>query len=638
MPTQRQSRPQQSRRGGQSGGGHARNGQHSGGRSHGGPRPPSSGASTAVLQRPSTVDLPSALTVKELSDAIVVSPVDVIKSLMKNGMMVTINHEIDFDTAAIVASEFGVEVQERSLAQEMAETIANPNSQREVPDDPASLKPRPPVVTVMGHVDHGKTSLLDAIRQTSVASGEAGGITQHIGAYQAEKRGQKITFLDTPGHAAFTAMRARGAQATDVVIIVVAADDGVMPQTVEAINHARAANVPLIVAINKIDRAGANVDRVLQELADIGVVVEQWGGDTISVPVSALRKEGLDDLLEMVLLVTEIADLKANPDRPARGVAIEARLDRSRGPICTVLIQNGTLHIGDNILVGATAGKVRAMFNDRGKPIKKAEPSMPVEVLGLTDVPSAGDVLQAYTDDRIARALAAERQRERRAESLTPLRKMGLEDLFAAVQAGQTKELNLIVKADVQGSIGAISHALAELGGEAVKVSLIHSGTGAPTESDVMLASASHAIVVAFNTRVDPSVRKVAEVHGVDIRIYQIIYKLTEDIQAALQGLLEPVYRDVVVGHAVVQKVFPAGKTQRAAGVLVRDGSLTRGQTVRVLRGQTVVHTGKIGTLRRFKDDVRELATTYEGGVGIDDFQDFAEGDILEALERERVS
>ncbi len=581
------------------------------------------------------------MTVKELADTIGQTPIDVIKVLIKNGMMATINQEIDFDTAAIVAEEFGVSVAEQSVEEEQ-EQQAGAVGEVEVGDDPALLRSRPPVVTIMGHVDHGKTSLLDAIRNARVAAGEAGGITQHIGAYQVEKEheGQlrKITFLDTPGHAAFTAMRARGAQVTDIVVIVVAADDGVMPQTIEAIDHARAANVPIIIAINKIDKEGANPDRVKQELTEYNVVVEDYGGDVPAVNVSAKTHQGLDDLLDYILLVSDLkVDPKANPDRPAVGTVIEARRDPQKGPLCTVLVQNGTLHRGDVVLVGAVAGRVRAMYNSRGQAVKSAPPSFPVEILGLPDVPEAGDTVRTFTDQQRARELAATTARERRAQTLAPTKRVGLADLLTQAQAGEVKELNIVLKADVQGSIGAIEHALNQLSSDAVKVRLIRAATGHVSESDVTLAAASQAIVVGFNVSPDPAARRAAEANGVDLRFYTIIYQLIDDIQAALRGMLEPEYREVVLAHAEVRAVFPAGK-HKAAGCIVEDGTITRGATVRILRHGQVVGEGKLSSLRRVRDDVREVPAGTECGLTVEGFDDFAEGDIVEAYTRELVS
>jgi translation initiation factor IF-2 len=595
---------------------------------------------TEVLaERPSSVELPSVLTVKELADKLTVEPVQVMKVLIKNGMMATINQEIDFDTAAIVATELGVEATELKLqAAESTDQPASAENMNLADEDEARLQPRPPVVTIMGHVDHGKTTLLDAIRQTNVAGGEAGGITQHIGAYQVEKNGKKITFLDTPGHEAFTAMRARGAQVTDVVIIVVAADDGVMPQTREAIAHARAADVKIIVAINKIDAPGANPDRVKQELAEAGVQVEEYGGDVVSVEVSAKRKTNIEELLEMILLVTEIQDLKANPDRAAVGTVVEARLDRMKGPMCTVLVRAGTLRTGDTVVAGSVFGKVRAMYNDRGKPLKAAGPSTPVEILGLPEVPSAGDTIQVFSDERFAKTLAAERAREARAESLQPTKKLGLADLSSFILAGQIKELNIVLKADVRGSVEAVQGALQQLSNDVTKVNILLAATGNVTETDIQLASASRAIIIGFNTRMEPSARRAAEVAGVDVRFYEIIYKLTEDIEAALRGMLDPVFQEVVTGHAEVLQVFPASKTEKAAGSRVVDGTIHRGDNVRVLRNQKVVHEGRIMSLRRGRDDAREVNSGFECGILIEQYHDIEIGDVLEAWTREKVT
>ena len=577
------------------------------------------------------------MTVKELAEVLLVEPVQVMKLLIKNGMMATINQEIDFDTAAIVATEMGIDASEQKL--QAAESQDQPEEVAGAPiieDDPAKLQPRPPVVTIMGHVDHGKTTLLDAIRQTNVAGGEAGGITQHIGAYQVEKNGRKITFLDTPGHQAFTQMRARGAQVTDLVIIVVAADDGVMPQTREAIAHARAANVPIVVAINKIDSPGANPEHVKQELAEVGVQVEQYGGDVVSVEVSAKKRLHLDELLDMILLVTEIQDLKANPDRPAIGAVVEARLDRMKGPMCTVLIRAGTLKLGETVVVGSAFGKIRAMYNDRGKPIKSASPSTPVEILGLLEVPAAGDTLQVFGDERFARSLAQERIRERRVESLQPTKKLGLADLSSFIQAGQMKDLNIVLKGDVKGSIEAVQGALQRLSTDAVTVRVLLADTGAVTESDIQLASASRALVVGFNVKLDPSARRAADVSDVDIRFYDIIYKLTEDIEAALRGMLDPVFTEVVTGHAEVLQVFATSKTEKAAGSKVVDGTIHRGDQVRVIRNDKVVHEGKVGSLRRGRDDAREVATGFECGIMVESYNDFEVGDVIETWTREK--
>jgi translation initiation factor IF-2 len=631
-------------------GGRNNNGRRPGGRGPqgGGGRGPSRGpGGAAVLEsrnevladRPSSVELPRVLTVKELADKLAVEPVQVMKVLIKNGMMATINQEIDFDTAAIVATELGVEATELKLqASDSTDQPESAENMSVVDEDESKLQPRPPVVTIMGHVDHGKTTLLDAIRQTNVAAGEAGGITQHIGAYQVEKSGKKITFLDTPGHEAFTAMRARGAQVTDVVIIVVAADDGVMPQTREAIAHAKAAGVKIIVAINKIDAPGANPDRVKQELAEAGVQVEEYGGDVVSVEVSAKRKTNIEELLEMILLVTEIQDLKANPDRAALGTVVEARLDRMKGPMCTVLVRAGTLRTGDTVVAGTVFGKVRAMYNDRGKPLKAAGPSTPVEILGLPEVPSAGDTIQVFSDERFAKSLAAERAREARAESLQPAKKLGLADLSSFIQAGQIKELNIVLKADVRGSVEAVQGALQQLSNEATKVNVLLAATGNVTETDIQLASASRAIIIGFNTKMEPSARRAAEVAGVDVRFYEIIYKVTEDIEAALRGMLDPVYQEVVTGHAEVLQVFPASKTEKAAGSRVVDGTIHRGDNVRVLRNQKVVHEGRIVSLRRGRDDAREVNSGFECGILVEQYHDIEIGDVLEAWTREKVS
>ena len=632
-------RPGGARPGGRPGGhrGNGRGGSRPGGFAGNG-RP---GGATATVERPATVELPAVMTVKDLADSIAVTPIEAIRVLIKNGMMATINQEIDFDTAAIVAEEFGVTATAAPAA-ENAEEAAVTAGTLDLEEDPALLQSRPPVVTIMGHVDHGKTSLLDAIRNARVAAGEAGGITQHIGAYQVEKEreGQprKITFLDTPGHAAFTAMRARGAQVTDIVIIVVAADDGVMPQTVEAIDHARAAGVPIIIAINKIDKEGANPDRVKQELTEHNIVVEEYGGNVPAVNVSAKTQQGLDDLLDTILLVSDLeVDPKANPDRPAIGTVVEARKDVQRGSLSTVLVRTGTLHRGDILVAGAASGRVKAMYNSRGQAVKAAPPAFPVEILGLSDVPEAGDTVRVFTDERRARDLAGSVARERRAQSLLPTKVVALSDFFSQVQAGEVKELNVVLKADVQGSIGAIQHSLDELGDENVKVRLIRAATGDVTESDVTLAAASQAIVIGFSVELDPAARRAADATGVDVRFYNIIYKLTEDVQAALKGMLAPVYQDVIHGHAEVRQVFPAGR-HKAAGCLVLDGSLTRGATVRLLRQEQEVGEGRITSLRRVRDDVREVHAGTECGLTVDGFDDYAEGDVVESYTRELVS
>ena len=589
----------------------------------------------AVASRPPAPTLPEAVTlgrsvaVQELAAVLKLSPVELVKRLMNLGVMVTINQEIDFDTAALLCTDLGVEVN----AEKTAEEALLP----EVVDDPESLRERPPVVTVMGHVDHGKTSLLDAIRRTKVTETEAGGITQHIGAYQVEVRGRKITFIDTPGHEAFTAMRARGAQVTDIAVLVVAADDGVMPQTVEAINHARAAGVPIIVAINKIDKPEANPERIKQQLTEHGLLAEDWGGDTIFVPVSAITRQGLDTLLEMILLVAEVSDLKANPDRLAKGTVVEAKLDKGRGPVATVLVQSGTLRVGDSFLVGLTSGKVRAMVDDNGQWIREAYPSMPVEVLGLNDVPMAGDVLQVVAEDRVARQITESRQTIKRAEEMQKTSRVTLDDLFHQIQEGKVKELNLIIKADVQGSIEALRQSLEKLSTSEVRINVVHSGVGTITESDVMLAAASNAIIIGFNVRPDTNTRRAAEAEEVDIRLYRVIYEAIDDIRSAMSGLLEPEWREVVLGRAEVRATFKVPKVGNVAGCYVLDGKIVKGSDVRVIRNGIVIQDSKIDSLRRFKDDVREVVQGFECGLGIERFNDIKEGDILEAYTREKV-
>ncbi len=585
----------------------------------------------AQPQEKKPITIGESLTVQQLAEKIRHTAADVIKKLMSYGVMATINQEIDSDTATLIANDFGYEVIVKK-EEDIEELIM-----AEEPDDEKDLEPRPPVVTVMGHVDHGKTSLLDAIRETKVTATEAGGITQHIGAYQVEKNGKKITFLDTPGHAAFTAMRARGAQVTDIAILVVAADDGVMPQTVEAINHAKAADVPIIVAINKMDKPEANPDRVRQELTQHGLVVEQWGGDVISVEVSAKKKTGIEELLEMILLVAEISELKANPNKRARGTVIEAELDKGRGPVATVLIQDGTLHIGDVVVVGNTWGRVRALMDYRGRRVKKAGPSVPVEVLGLNSVPEAGDVLVAVKEEKVARAVAEKRAERKRAEELKASTKLSLDDLFKNIQEGNIKELPLIVKADVQGSVEALEQSLAKLATDEVKVTMVHGGVGAITETDIMLASASNAIVIGFNVRPSANARKAAEAEKVDIRLYRVIYDAIEDIKAAMSGLLDPEEREVVIGRVEVRKIFKASKIGTIAGSYVLEGKITRDSSVRVIRDDIVIHEGKLDSLKRFKDDVKEVTQGYECGLTIEHYNDIQEGDIIEAYITEEV-
>jgi translation initiation factor IF-2 len=590
-----------------------------------------------TAQSPSfAVSLPPALTVKELADSLNVTPIEVIKRLMTNGVMANQNQTIDYDTAAIIAVELGFDPEEQA-APEAAVAPAAIEAE-DIVDDPASLKPRAPVVTILGHVDHGKTSLLDAIRTTKVAAGEAGGITQHIGAYQVEVDGKPITFIDTPGHAAFTAMRARGAQVTDVAILVIAADDGVMPQTIEAINHALAAGVPIIVAINKIDVPGANPDRVKQQLTEHNIVVEEYGGDVVSVPVSAIRGDGIRDLLDSINLVAEIQELKANPDRPASAVVVEAELDPSRGPIATVLVQAGTLRQGDAVVVGETSGKIKAMFDELGNRVREAGPSTPVIVMGLVAVPEAGERIRAVADERLARTIVESRRRDREAGEQTEHAHVNLDTLFNEISAGKLKELIIILKADVRGSAEALKASLERLSNVEVKVKIIHSATGPVSDSDVMLAEASNGIIIAFNTKVDPSAKKRAEVSGVEIRSYNIIYQVLEDIEKALTGMLEPVYRTVIDGHAEVRQVFKSSRLGGIAGCFVTDGTLRRGSNVRVLRGNEEVARTRCEGLKRFTDDVREVQTGYECGVVLSNFDKWVEGDVIEFIHEERVS
>ncbi len=582
------------------------------------------------------IHLPPALTVKELGDVLDVTPIEVIKRLMTNGVMAAMNQTIDYETAAIVAVELGFDPQEEAVQSTEEPGVALDDE--EIVDDPATLKPRPPVVTILGHVDHGKTSLLDAIRKTRVAAGEAGGITQHIGAYQVERDGKLTTFIDTPGHAAFTAMRARGAQVTDIAVLVVAADDGVMPQTIEAINHVRAAGVPIIVAINKIDLPGANPDRIKQQLTEYSLVVEDFGGDVVTVQVSATKGTGIDDLLEAISLVAEISEFKANPDRPADGVIVEAELDSSRGPIATLLVKGGTLHQGDAVVVGEISGKIKAMFDDHGKRIREAGPSTPAVLMGLEAVPEAGDKLRVVPDERLARQIVDERKRRRAERELTEHAHINLDTLFNEISAGKLKELIIILKADVRGSAEAVKGALERLGTTEVKVKVIHAATGPVSDSDIMLAEASNGIIIAFNTKTDPSARKRADATGVEIRTYPIIYQAIEDIEKALAGMYEPVYAVVVDGHAEVRQIFKSSRLGQIAGSFVSDGTLRRGSMVRVLRkGQEIAKTRCEG-LKRFADDVREVQTGYECGVVLGGFDKFLEGDVIEFYHEERTN
>ena len=579
------------------------------------------------------IEIPSTLSVRELADLLQISAIDVIKQLMRQGIMANINQVINYEVAAGVAAGFGHQARLKPRAgQKLTGAISEVKRPRHLQGgEPSGLQPRPPVVTIMGHVNHGKTRLLDAIRQTNVMDTEAGGITQHIGAYQVEVNGQKITFLDTPGHEAFTAMRARGAQVTDVVILVVAADDGVMPQTLEAIDHARAAGVPIMVAINKIDKSNVNLELVKQQLADVGLLIEEWGGDVVSVSVSAKEKTGISELLENLLVVAEMEDVKADPLQPTAGVVIEAKLDKTRGPLATVLVQSGTLRVGDTIVVGATWGRVKAMFNDKGKRVRKTELATPVEILGLTTVPQAGDILTAVAGERQAQALMQKRLEETKKES----KSVNLGNLYDQISAGRVKELNIILKTDVQGSIEPIRTSLEQLGTDEVRVRVIHSSTGNVTESDVMLAIASKGIIVSFGAGCEPGARRLAEVEGVSIRSYNVIYDLVDDVGKALRGMLEPSYVEVIEGRAEVRAIFPAAKKVKVAGVYVTEGRVNLGVSARLWRQEEVVCESTVSSLRRFKDDVKEVAAGYECGIGIKDFNDFQVGDILEFFKEE---
>ena len=574
-----------------------------------------------------TMEIPETLTVKELAEKIGKSGAEIVKCLMKKGIMAAINQTVDFDTAVSVGEQYNV-IFEPEVEKDIFEEAF-----KQEEEDESVLEPRPPVVVVMGHVDHGKTSLLDAIRHSHVTSREAGGITQHIGAYTVEINGSPITFLDTPGHEAFTAMRLRGAMITDIAVLVVAADDGVMPQTIEAINHAKAAGVEVIVAINKIDKPSANPDRVKQELVEYGLVAEDWGGETICVPVSAQTKEGIDTLLEMIILTAEMKELKANPNKPARGAIIEAQLDKGRGPVATVLVQEGTLNVGDPIVAGAAYGKIRAMMDDKGRRVKKAGPSKPVEILGLSEVPAAGETFYVAANEKQARQLAESVIAKSRKDMLkdTP-QKVSLDDLFNQIQSGNVKELNIVVKADVQGSVEAVKQSLEKLSNDEVRIRIIHGGVGAITESDVMLATASNAIIIGFNVRPEPSAKAFADEEKVDVRLYRVIYNAIEDITAAMKGMLDPVYEEKVIGHAEVRQLFKASGVGVIAGSYVLDGKFQRNAQARILRDNIVVYEGEIESLKRFKDDVKEVNTGYECGLVFKKFNDIKEGDIVEAF------
>ncbi len=592
-------------------------------------------APVAVAEQPvgGTVMIPPTLTVRELSEMLDYPSVDIIKVLLKNGVFANINQTIDFDTAAVVATDIGFDVEEAPAP----ETPEADYRKRIREEDTAHLRARPPVVTIMGHVDHGKTSLLDAIRSTNVTAREAGGITQHIGAYQVELDHHKITFLDTPGHQAFTSMRARGAHVTDVAVIVVAADDGVMPQTVEAIDHAKAAGVPIVVAINKIDRPDADQERVKRQLAEQSVLIEEWGGDTICVGVSASTRDGLPDLLEQLLLVAEVAELKANPTRRAEGMVIEGQLEQQRGPVATLLVQTGTLRVGDTVLAGESYGKIRAMYDDHGEQVRRAEPAMPVKVLGLSSVPLPGDSFAVMADDRLGRITAEERIQTRRRRETGATKAVSLQDLFGQIQSGEIQELNVLLKADVQGSLEPIRASLEHLGDENLRVKTLRAATGNVTESDVMLALASGGIILAFNTRVEPGARRLADQDGVEIRSYEVIYNVIEDVEKALKGLLAPTYVEVVDGHAVVRQLFKIGRRITVAGCAVTDGKVLRNDSARIMRGNQLLATDKLAALKRFKDDAREVLTGFECGITMEKYMDFREDDTLEFFHQEQA-
>ena len=581
------------------------------------------------------IEIDDSIVVRDLADKMGTNVNNVISKLILLGIMVTQNQEIDFDTASLIAEEFSAKITKKEYIDQLQ--ILEDSMANDDVDDEKDLKPRPPIVTVMGHVDHGKTSLLDAIRNTSVTEGEAGGITQHIGASQVEINGKKITLLDTPGHEAFTSMRARGAKVTDIAILVVAADDGVMPQTIEAINHAKAAAVPIIVAVNKIDKEGANLDRVKQELADQGVIDEAWGGDTIFVPVSAKKHIGISDLLEMILLVAEVQEFKANPNRKAKGAIIEAKLDKGRGPVATVLIEKGTLHKGDFVLVGGAYGKIRAMFTSKGKKISEAGPSVPVEILGLNETPLAGDTLTVMDNEKDAKSIAEKRKDKRHNENMNASSKVSLEDLFSRIQTGEVKDLNIIIKADVSGSIEAVKQSLLKQSMDEVKVNPIHGGVGGINETDVMLASASNAIIIGFNVRPSVAAQELAKRENVDIRTYNIIYNAIEDIKSAVKGMLAPIYKEVIMGRAEVRATFKVPNIGTVAGVYVTSGKITRKSKIRVLRSDIVIHDGVLSSLKRFKDDASELNTNFEGGIGIEKYNDIKEGDVFEAYVMEEI-
>ena len=585
-----------------------------------------------VVEKVTSIELPETVTIKELADKMKIPAAQIIKKLFLEGKMLNVNSDITYDEAEEIALEYDILCEHEVVVDVIEEML------KEEEENEEDLQPRPPVVCVMGHVDHGKTSILDAIRKTSVTSGEAGGITQHIGAYVVEVSGQKITFLDTPGHEAFTAMRLRGAQSTDIAILVVAADDGVMPQTIEAINHAKAAEIDIIVAINKIDKPSANIDRVKQELTEYGLIAENWGGTTIMVPVSAHTGEGLQDLLDMILLDAEVKELKANPNRKGRGLILEAQLDKGRGPVATVLVQKGTLNVGDNVTVGTAFGKIRAMIDDKGRRVKKAGPSTPVEILGLNEVPQAGEVFIATDTEKEARTMAETFIATKREKMLADTKsKLSLDGLFDQIQAGQIKDLNIIVKADVQGSVEAVKQSLAKLSNDEVAVKVIHGGVGAINESDVTLASASNAIIIGFNVRPDNQAKIIAEQEKVDLRLYRVIYNAIEDIEAAMKGMLEPTFEEKIIGHAEVRQTYKVSGVGTIIGGYVQDGKIVRNCKVRLLRDNVVIHEGELASLKRFKDDVKEVNSGYECGMSFEKYNDIKEGDQIEAFVMEEV-
>ena len=585
-----------------------------------------------VVEKVTSIELPETVTIKELADKMKIPAAQIIKKLFLEGKMLNVNSDITYDEAEEIALEYDILCEHEVVVDVIEEML------KEEEENEEDLQPRPPVVCVMGHVDHGKTSILDAIRKTSVTSGEAGGITQHIGAYVVEVSGQKITFLDTPGHEAFTAMRLRGAQSTDIAILVVAADDGVMPQTIEAINHAKAAEIDIIVAINKIDKPSANIDRVKQELTEYGLIAEDWGGTTSMVPVSAHTGEGLQDLLDMILLDAEVKELKANPNRKGRGLILEAQLDKGRGPVATVLVQKGTLNVGDNVTVGTAFGKIRAMIDDKGRRVKKAGPSTPVEILGLNEVPQAGEVFIATDTEKEARTMAETFIATKREKMLADTKsKLSLDGLFDQIQAGQIKDLNIIVKADVQGSVEAVKQSLAKLSNDEVAVKVIHGGVGAINESDVTLASASNAIIIGFNVRPDNQAKIIAEQEKVDLRLYRVIYNAIEDIEAAMKGMLEPTFEEKIIGHAEVRQTYKVSGVGTIIGGYVQDGKIVRNCKVRLLRDNVVIHEGELASLKRFKDDVKEVNSGYECGMSFEKYNDIKEGDQIEAFVMEEV-